>query len=150
MRRSLRISVALVCFFCASAAEADIKILAARITEGDLVVMGSLDVPDTEVTLDGLFTEKTDAHGRFTFRIAYHPSTCIVDLRAGALRRDVVVGNCGQMGPQGEPGARGLEGERGAPGPAGPPGPPGETIYMEQPQPRPGTRRPEGLGGDTN
>jgi Collagen triple helix repeat (20 copies) len=150
MRSALWVSVAVACIGCTPAAEAEIKILAARITEGDLVVVGSIEFPDAEVTLDGLFTEKSDAHGRFTFRIAYHPATCIVDLRARALRRAVVIGNCGQIGPPGEPGARGLEGERGPPGPAGPPGPPGEATYLDQPQPRPGARRPDGLNGDPN
>lgn len=142
MMLSLWISVGAVCIGCATSAKADIRILAARITEGDLVVMGSIDVPDAEVTLDGLFTETTDADGRFTFRLAYHPATCIVNLRARAMRRAVVIGNCGQMGPAGELGPRGLEGERGSAGPAGPPGPPGEPIYIEQPpQPRSGSNQ---------
>jgi hypothetical protein len=154
MKVRLRVCFAVGCIASVTSANADIKIMAARITEGDLVVMGSVEVPDAEVTMDGLFTATTDANGRFLFRVPYHPATCIVDLQARAWRRAVVVGNCGQSGPRGEQGPRGIEGERGAVGPAGspgPPGPPGEPGYLEQTQQsRPGPRRPDTLGSDRN
>jgi hypothetical protein len=130
-------------------AAADMRILAARITEGDLIVIGTVSAADEEVTLDGAFTSRSDTTGRFEFRIVYHPATCIVDVRAGSLRRGAVVANCGQMGPPGQPGPIGPRGDRGDPGPPGPPGPPGEpgppgqAIYLDPPpQPRSPLRRP--------
>ena len=94
----------------AGPAAADFDISVARIAEGDLVVMGSVDEPDGEVALDDLFTARTDSRGRFTFRVVYHPATCIVELKARAQRRSVVVANCGQMGPAGPPGLVGPAG----------------------------------------
>jgi hypothetical protein len=150
MKRPTRLILGAACLTCATSANADFKIMAARITEGDLIVMGKVDAPDTEVTLDGLFTETTDSSGRFVFRIAYHPATCVVDLTARSMRRAVVIANCGQMGSRGEPGPQGPRGEPGGPGPAGPPGPPGEAIYPEPTQrSRPGIRRPDVPGGET-
>ncbi len=143
------IAGAAVFLMCTTPALAEIKILAARITEGDLVVIGAIDTPDTEVTLDGRFTATTDADGRFTFRIAYHPMTCIVDVRARTYRRDVVVANCGQMGPRGDQGPPGQPGEAGPPGPQGPPGLDGETIYADPPpQPRTPLQRAPGAPGE--
>lgn len=106
-------------------AAADMSISGARIAEGDLIVIGQVDEPDTEITLDDMFSERTDGRGRFTFRVVYHPATCIVVLKAAARQRSVVIGNCGQMGPRGEPGPVGPPGDRGEPGPPGPMGPPG-------------------------
>jgi hypothetical protein len=143
-----------VALFGTSPAHAEISISAARIAAGDLIVMGSVDAPDADVTLDELFTEKTDSRGRFVFRIAYHPATCIVELKARAHRRSVVIANCGQMGPRGEPGPvgpRGNPGEPGVPGPLGPmgpPGPPGEAVYMDPP-PEPSGPRGGTPGGRT-
>jgi hypothetical protein len=126
-------------------AAADFDIAVARIAEGDLVIMGSVDEPESEVALDDLFTARADRRGRFTFRVVYHPATCIVELKAQAQRRSVVVANCGQMGPAGPPGLAGHQGDRGEPGPpgpAGPPGPPGEAAMAEPPPARaPGGRR---------
>ena len=135
MRRSLAAAVALAAI--PSWAEAEISISAARIAEGDLIVMGQVDQANAEVTLDDSFSETTDGRGRFTFRVAYHPASCIVVLKAAAKQRNVVVGNCGQMGPRGEPGPVGPRGDRGDPGPSGPmgptgpEGPPGETVEIE-------------------
>jgi hypothetical protein len=137
VRRGLALLAALA---SAGPAAADFDIAVARIAEGDLVVMGSVDEPDGEVALDDLFTARTDSRGRFTFRVVYHPATCIVELTARAQRRSVVVANCGQMGPAGPPGLVGPQGEPGEPGPPGPPGPPGEAA-AEGPPARPAPRR---------
>jgi hypothetical protein len=117
----------------AQPAAAQFEITAARIAAGDLNVMGSVEAPNTEVTLDDRFTATADAQGRFMFRITYHPATCMVELKAQAHRRCVVVASCGQMGPRGDPGPVGPPGNRGEIGPAGPPGPAGETVVIETP-----------------
>lgn len=49
-------------------ARAEFSISAARIAEGHLIVMGQVDEPNTDVSLDDVFTEPTDGSGRFTFR----------------------------------------------------------------------------------
>jgi hypothetical protein len=133
-----RLATALALAALPGSAAAEIDIIAARIAEGDLIVMGQVDEPRTEITLDDVFSEKTDARGRFTFRVAYHPATCIVVLKAAAKQRHVVIGNCGQMGPRGDPGPVGPRGDRGEPGPMGPKGeqgPPGETVDLEPARP---------------
>ena len=120
----------------AGPAAAQFEITAARIVAGDLIVMGRVDAPISEVTLDDTFTQMTDASGRFTFRIVYHPATCIVELKARAHRRSVVISDCGQMGLRGEPGPPGPQGEPGERGPhgrEGPQGPPGEAVILERP-----------------
>lgn len=87
-----------------STAFGNIAIVDAHIGEGDLWIVGHADEPDTEVTLDDSFRTKADARGNFQFRIAYHPSTCMVMLKTERFQRAVVVANCGQRGPQGEQG----------------------------------------------
>ena len=92
---------------------ADFTIRGARIAEGDLWVLGQVDEPNTTITLDDTFVEKTDSRGRFQFRLSYHPATCTVILKTESRSRVVVIGNCGQRGPTGP---------IGPPGPAGAPG----------------------------
>ena len=132
-------------------AMADIVIDQAMITAGELRVVGRLSKPrQVSIFLDERFETKADANGRFTFRIAYHPASCIVNLQAETEQRQAVVGFCGQKGPegpgtasqsaavapvepgpvgppgpQGEPGRDGATGPKGDPGPEGPPGPQG-------------------------
>lgn len=102
-------------------ASAAIEILAARITEGDLWVLGRSEEPNGAVSLDESFTERTDAQGRFEFRIAYHPASCVVVLKTRTESRAAVIGNCGQRGQRGET------------GPAGPQGPPGASAAPAAP-----------------
>jgi hypothetical protein len=140
MKRSLFMLATLA---LAQPAAAQFEITAARIAAGDLIVMGSIGAANSEVTLDDQFTETTDSRGRFAFRIAYHPASCMVELKARADRRWVVIANCGQIGPRGDTGPLGPPGGRGETGPAGPPGPmgpPGETVQVEMPPPVPGAR----------
>lgn len=137
---------------CGTPAMADILIDQAMITAGELRVVGRLSKPrQVSVFLDERFEAKSEANGRFTFRIAYHPASCIVNLQAENEQRQAVVGFCGQRGPegagtapqsaaidpvqagpagppgpQGEPGKDGAPGPKGDPGPEGPPGPRGE------------------------
>ncbi len=106
-------------------AEAAFKLLAARIGEGDLWILGTVDEPRATVSLDGLYETRADSAGRFEFRVPYHPPHCVVMLRTSRQERLAVVANCGQLGPRGEPGIPGNEGQRGERGPPGPPGQPG-------------------------
>jgi len=142
---------------------AEMRIEAAKITGGDLWIIGSADDPDTEITLDGRFTQRTDSSGYFEFRVVYHPATCIATIRTPKQSRDVVVNGCGQQGPQapgligptgpqgarGEAGPRGetgLTGERGAMGPPGSPGLDGATGPQGA-EGEPGPRGPVGEAG---
>ncbi|SFM75207.1 Collagen triple helix repeat-containing protein [Methylobacterium pseudosasicola] len=116
--------------FCITPAKADMRIEAAKITAGDLWVLGNAGEPDTDITLDDKFSQRTDGRGYFEFHVVYHPATCIATLRTPKHARSIVVGDCGQQGPSlvGPPGPRGEAGTRGEPGPPGamgPPGPPG-------------------------
>jgi hypothetical protein len=123
--------------------QARMQIEGARITGGELWILGSTDEVDTEITLDGGFATKTDKRGTFEFRVVHHPATCIATLRTAKEQRGVVVGECGQRGPPGPagpPGPFGPVGERGPAGPQGMAGPPG-------PQGEPGAQGPEGLPG---
>jgi hypothetical protein len=103
----------------AAPALAEIKVSGARITEGQLWVLGQADEPNAPVTLDGAFEQTTDGRGRFEFRVVYHPATCIVSVKTAAQVKQAVVAGCGQAGPKGDPGP---EGRPGPPGPAGLPG----------------------------
>src|SRR6478735_2146161 len=121
---------------------ADIVIDQAMIAGGELRVLGRLSRPrQAPVSLDEQYQTRSEANGRFAFRIMYHPATCIVTIQAEEEQRQVVVGFCGQQGPaasgealkaaatsipSGPPGLQGEPGRDGAPGPAGPAGPKGE------------------------
>jgi len=136
---------------------ADMRIEAAKITGGDLWIIGYADDPGVEITLDGQFPHRTDSRGYFEFRVVYHPATCIATLRTPKQTRSIVVGECGQQapglaGPRGETGPRGEAGppgERGAMGPPGPPGPqgPAGAEGVAGPPGPPGERGPIGMAG---
>ena len=84
--RALRTRRALYSLMIASAtcpvpAQAEMRIEAAKITGGDLWIIGYADDPDTEITLDDGFPQRTDSRGYFEFRIVYHPATCIATPR---------------------------------------------------------------------
>src|SRR4051812_13748728 len=128
----------------ATPALAEIEIIGARITGGDLWIVGRSDHPASQVTLDDLFTETSDSRGRFQFRIVYHPARCIVTLKVASDTRDVVIANCGQAGPAGPRGDSGAPGSAGLPGAPGPAGPVGE---LGQPGPR-GPAGPPGPRGE--
>lgn len=148
-------------YFCAlsaiwsSPAMARIQIEAARITGGELWILGSTDEPDAEITLDRQFPTKVDKRGNFEMRVVYHPATCIATLRTAREERNVVIGECGQqgpagpagaMGPRGEAGPQGLPGSFGPPGPPGPPGASGREGMVGPPGP-PGEAGPAGPPG---
>lgn len=137
--------------FTAIPASARIQIEAARITGGELWILGSTDEPDAEITLDRQFPTKVDKRGNFELRVVYHPATCIATLRTALEERSVVVGECGQQGPQGIPGPGGAPGETGAMGPAGPVGQMGPAGPQGLPGPagRDGVAGPPGPVGET-
>ena len=130
-RRNVVFGIAAVWIAWALPAWAEMRIEAAKITGGDLWIIGYADDPNTEITLDGWFPQRTDGNGYFEFRVVYHPVTCIATLRTPKQSRSVVVAGCGQQGPQGlrgeagpvgpagEPGVMGAQGPVGSPGPAG-------------------------------
>jgi hypothetical protein len=109
----------------AGPAAAEITVAVARITEGALWVIGQVDQPEAEVTLDDAFREKADRRGYFRFRIIHHPYSCIVRLKSGNDAQEAVVAGCGQAGPPGPAGSAGPPGPRGPQGERGPAGPPG-------------------------
>jgi hypothetical protein len=127
--RPMLFGIAAAALIATSPAVAGFKIRAARIAAGDLWVMGEVDEPNTAVTLDDSFTEKSDSRGRFQFQIPYHPATCAVVLKTARQARAVVIANCGQRGPA---------------GPEGPPAPPRSADLGEPPPVGPsGSKRPE-------
>jgi hypothetical protein len=148
---------------CMPPAYADVKVEDAKITGGYLWVLGYADEPNSEVTLDGRFSQKTDAKGYFEFRVVYHPATCIATLRTPTQSREIVVSSCGQQGPQapgligpagpigprGDAGPRGEAGSKGDVGVLGPPGPDGMTGPIgAQGEPGPaGSPGPAGVAG---
>src|SRR5919107_6242255 len=132
-----------------SPALADIVIDQAMITSGELRVIGRLSKPrQAPVVLDERFETKSEANGRFTFRLAYHPATCIVNIQAEDEQRQVVIGFCGQKGPAGaaEPANAAALTPPAQPGPAGPVGPQGEPGHDGAPGPQ-GPAGPEGPAG---
>lgn len=157
-----RSMIATVLALVGSPALADIVIDQAMIAGGELRVMGRLTRPrQTTVTLDRVHEVRSDANGRFTFRIIYHPANCIVNLQADAEERQAVVGYCGQrvlndgrdasasIAPNQQPGPPGPEGPAGPPGPEGPQGPEGRPGPAGErgPEGPPGPQGPAGPAG---
>jgi hypothetical protein len=71
-------------------ASAEITVAVARITEGALWVIGQVDQPEAEVTLDGAFTEKAERRGYFRFRVIHH-----LQLHREGDERDGIAGGGG-------------------------------------------------------
>ena len=111
----------------------------ARIEAGDLRISGSVRKPGAIVVLDDDIPVQADRRGRFTVRLPYRPSTCVVTLKSEPDEREAVVANCapegppgppgpqGAAGPPGETGPRGDQGSKGDQGPKGDTGPQGEA-----------------------
>ena len=135
MRRLRALCAVLVAGALAAAgpAAAEITVAVARITEGALWVIGQVDQPEAEVTLDDAFREKADRRGYFRFRIIHHPYSCIVRLKSGNDAQEAVVAGCGQAGPPGPAGSAGPPGPRGPQGPAARP----PNVRTVPPQPAP-------------
>jgi hypothetical protein len=134
--------VALTCSTVAATAE--ILIDQAMITGGELRVVGRLSRPrQTTVTLDSAHQTRSDQTGRFAFRLAYHPPSCVVTLQADDEQRQAVVGFCAQSPDSARDAGTGAAQQAGPPGPAGPRGEPG-PVGPPGPQ---GPRGPEGQQG---
>jgi hypothetical protein len=141
-------------------AAAMINIDFASVAGGELRVVGRLSpAREATVILEDKYETTADATGRFTFRVVYHPATCIVAIKSGDESRQVVVAGCGQRGPAGPiasvpgqtspasgpagpPGPPGVPGPPGPPGPIGPPGSPGPPVLAG-----PREQQPEGIPG---
>jgi hypothetical protein len=174
MRLALVLLVA--CLLLPSApASARITLNHAKIVAGVLIVSGHTPARHEHVTLDGRFTAHSNRHRRFVFHLRYHPSRCVVSLKAGVNKRNALVAHCtttrvhvakskrgrprpehskslvlqgpqGPAGPQGEPGARGPAGPQGERGEAGPPGAAGPQGAKGEPGPA-GPQGPQGARG---
>lgn len=147
-----------------------IQIYDSRIEAGDLRISGIVRKRGATVVLDDDISVQSDRSGRFSFRLAYRPSTCIATLKVDEDEREAVVANCapegapgakgetGPEGPKGEPGAQGFAGApgpkgdggpagaKGDAGPAGPAGPKGEAGTPGAPGPK-GEAGPKGDTG---
>lgn len=141
----------------AQAPSQPIMVYDARIEAGDLRISGSVRKPGAIVVLDDDISIQADRRGRFTFRLPYRPSTCVVTLKAEPDEREAVVANCAPEGPPGPPGPQGAAGPAGETGPKGEMGPKGETGPKGEQGPRgdqgikgeQGPQGERGLKGDT-
>lgn len=116
-----------------------IMVYDARIEAGDLRISGSVRKPGAIVVMDDDISIQADRRGRFTFRLPYRPSTCVVTLKSDPDEREAAIANCapegppgpsgpqGAAGPPGETGPKGDQGSKGDQGPTGETGPQGET-----------------------
>lgn len=129
-----------------------IRLSAAAIQAGALFIAGQTQNPRAVVSADDRFTTSSDRNGRFTFRLAYYPTSCAVTLKSGDSERKAVVANCAASGARGEPGAAGAPGPAGVAGPQGlqgPAGPQGASGLQGSPGPQgpAGQRGEAGLAG---
>ncbi|HVV63298.1 MAG TPA: hypothetical protein VHD14_16240 [Pseudolabrys sp.] len=90
----MRSLCALILLFCgATAASAEIRISVSRYQNGALTVTGETQ-PNQTVSLDGKYTTKSDAAGRFAFHLDYKPPTCMADITAGGDVYSAVIAYC--------------------------------------------------------
>jgi hypothetical protein len=84
----------------AGGAAARLTITDAKIENGRLIVTGTATRSTQNVILDGRFrTSTTGGLNTYTFRLnRYHPSDCIVEVRAAGQTATAVVANCGPTG----------------------------------------------------
>jgi hypothetical protein len=80
--------------FCANPAHATIEGVEARYEAGVLVLSGKSDHPNTNVTLDRLYKERTGPSGRFLFRVRYQPRGCVAAIRIKDESVSAKVANC--------------------------------------------------------
>jgi hypothetical protein len=102
-------------------AHAEIFITTARISQGELVIVGRVRRPrepkvEIKISPNKTVQVESTSTGGFRWIGPEFPSTCIVKIVSGPDTKDVVIQNCGLPGPAGPPGP---------PGPMGPPGPKG-------------------------
>ena len=88
-----------LCLASSGAEAAKLKVSAAAVTGGALVVSGKTNLSGRTIVLDGLYETTSDASGAFTFRLTnYLPASCIVTLEVGDATDTAVVANCGPRG----------------------------------------------------
>ncbi len=124
-------------------ASARIRLNDSEMLAGVLVVSGHTRHRSETITLDNQFTQKSDRHRRFVFRVPYYPSTCTLQLKTAEDERTAVVESCGAIGmrgPDGTPGTAGIAGPQGPQGVAGPMGPLGPRGVA-------GPQGPQGVAG---
>uniref|UniRef100_UPI0005B2B142 collagen-like protein n=1 Tax=Methylobacterium sp. B34 TaxID=95563 RepID=UPI0005B2B142 len=133
----------------AQAPSQPIMVYDARIEAGDLRISGSVRKPGAIVVLDDDISIQADRRGRFTFRLPYRPSTCVVTLKAEPDEREAVVANCAPEGPPGPPGPQGAAGPPGETGAKGETGPKGDQGLKGDtgPQGEPGPKGEPGATG---
>jgi hypothetical protein len=157
MRLASVLLVAAGLLLLSAPASARIRLNHAEIVAGVLIVSGQTEARHQRVTLEGRFAVRSNRHRRFAFHLRYHPTHCVVGLKAGVDKRSAAVAHCrtahariakgkraqprherpnrslvvqgsqGPAGPQGVQGPQGERGEAGPPGPAGPQGAKGEA-----------------------
>jgi hypothetical protein len=85
----------------ATAQAAVVTVTEAKVQGGQLIVSGKTPNPNQNVTLDGLFTVKSNASKIYSFSISdYLPPDCIAHLKAGAATGTGVISFCGPRGVQ--------------------------------------------------
>lgn len=129
-----------------------IMVYDARIEAGDLRISGSVRKPGAIVVMDDDISIQADRRGRFTFRLPYRPSTCVVTLKSEPDEREAAIANCAPEGPPGPPGPQGAAGPPGETGSKGDQGPQGDQGAKGDagPQGEPGAKGeagPQGLVG---
>lgn len=96
--RRLGVTVCLALMACGLSGAAHAMIInQGEYDAGIVVVEGETQQPNQKVTLDDRFTAWSDDIGRFTFRVRYLPSDCMVQLEAGRDVRPVYLVNCAQV-----------------------------------------------------
>jgi hypothetical protein len=125
----------------------------AIIEHGQLIVTGNIGIGGLTLSMDFSFQTVSQGNGQFSFAAVYHPSDCIVRIRApGVEPLDVLIAMCGPEGPPGPKGDQGDEGEKGETGdtgdtgPQGPQGPAG-PAGPQGPQGIQGLLGPQGIPG---
>ena len=126
----LRLPVALTCLLLSEPATAEITIVQATISSGELRVSGRVIPARVEtVSLDERYSVRTDANGTFAFRIPFHPPSCVVEIKAGNDRRAAVISGCAQI-PREARAAGSQDTSQGPPGPQGPQGVAGGALLV--------------------
>ena len=126
----LRLPVALTCLLLSEPATAEITIVQATISSGELRVSGRVIPARVEtVSLDERYSVRTDANGTFAFRIPFHPPSCVVEIKAGNDRRAAVISGCAQI-PREVRAAGSQDTSQGPPGPQGPQGVAGGALLV--------------------
>ncbi len=104
-----------------------LRIDQAAIQGGRLVVSGTTAKPRQEVVLERQFTTRSNHDRTFSFSVLHWPEDCVIRVKHGKSKLDVLVQYCGIAGPAGSKGKKGATGDAGAQGERGKKGDRGET-----------------------